>query len=320
MRGRDFADLRAFAAIVEHGSFARAAAHLRVSPSALSQTIRGLEERLGVRLLNRTTRSVAPSEAGTRLLSRLAPAMAELDAAVADVKTFGDRPAGVLRINSARAAAIWYLAPLLGPFHEAHPDIVLDVVVEDAITDIVARRFDAGVRLGERLEKDMVAVKLSGDLAMMAVASPGYLARHGVPATPRDLHRHRCVNGRWPTDGSLYRWEFEKGKQSLEVAVEGPLIVNDAELALRAALDGVGIAYVFDEQARPWVEAGKLTRVLEAWSPSFPGFYLYYPSGRQAPPALRAFIEFLRRAGPPGARARRPRPVAGAKGRRAKEG
>ncbi|AUX34899.1 MULTISPECIES: LysR family transcriptional regulator [Sorangium] len=315
MRGREFADLTAFAAIVEHGSFARAAAHLRVSPSALSQTIRGLEERLGVRLLNRTTRSVAPSEAGARLLSRLSPALTELDAAVADVKALRDRPAGVLRINTARAAAVWCLAPLLGPFHEEHPEIALDVVVEDAIADIVARRFDAGVRLGERLERDMVAVKLSGDLSMMAVASPAYLARHGVPATPRDLHRHRCINMRWPTDGSLYRWEFEKGKQSLEVAVEGPLTVNDVDLALRAAADGVGIAYVFDQQARPLVEAGKLTRVLEPWSPSFPGFYLYYPSRRQTPPALRAFVDFLRRAGPPEKKARRARPAVGAKNR-----
>ncbi|XXU13823.1 LysR family transcriptional regulator [Sorangium sp. So ce861] len=313
MRGREFADLTAFAAIVEHGSFARAAAHLRVSPSALSQTIRGLEERLGVRLLNRTTRSVAPSEAGARLLSRLSPALTELEAAVADVKALRDRPSGVLRINTARVAAVWCLAPLLGPFHEEHPEIVLDVVVEDAIADIVARRFDAGVRLGERLERDMVAVKLSGDFSMMAVASPAYLARHGAPATPRDLHRHRCINTRWPTDGSLYRWEFEKGKQSLEVAVEGPLIVNDVDLALRAAVDGVGIAYVFDEQARPLVEAGRLTRVLEPWSPSFPGFYLYYPSRRQTPPALRAFIEFLRRAGPQEKKARRARPAVGAK-------
>jgi len=302
MRGSEFAELSAFAAIAEHGSFARAAAHLRVSPSALSQTIRGLEERLGVRLLNRTTRSVAPSDAGARLLARLTPALAELTAAVADVGTFRDKPAGLLRLNAARIAATRFIAPLLGPFHRAYPEIVLDVVVEDALTDIVLGRFDAGIRLGERLEKDMVAVKVSGDFEMMAVASPDYLARCGTPTSPRDLHRHRCINFRWPTHGGLYRWEFETGRKEFEIAVDGPLIVNDADLLVRGALEGVGIAYVLDEHVREYVEAGALTRVLARWSPKFPGFYLYYPSRRQIPPPLRAFIDFLREASNPRAR------------------
>jgi DNA-binding transcriptional LysR family regulator len=259
----------------------------------LSQTIRGLEERLGIRLLNRTTRSVAPSEAGARLLARLLPALADLDAAVADVRSLRDAPSGMLRINATRLAAIHHLAPLIAPFQCAYPDIVLDVAVEDRLVDIVAERFDAGIRLGEMVEKDMVAVKISGDLEMMVVAAPSYVERFGMPETPRDLRRHRCINFRWPTDGSLYRWEFERGKERLEAAVEGPLIVNEPEIAIRAALDGVGLAYLFDYQVLPFVAVGKLRRLLEEWLQPFPGFYLYYPSRRQMPPALRAFIDFL---------------------------
>ncbi|WP_342362280.1 LysR family transcriptional regulator [Terrarubrum flagellatum] len=294
MRGSEHAELRAFAAITEHGGFARAAAQLGVSPSALSQTIRALEERLGVRLLNRTTRSVAPTEAGARLLERLLPAFADLDAAVADVRSSGGVPSGTLRISASRLAAIHYLAPLIGPFHRAYPDITLDLVVDDRLIDIVAGRFDAGIRLGEMVEKDMVVTRVGGDLRMTVVASPAYLATHGAPETPRDLRRHRCINFRWPTDGSFYRWEFERGEEKLEAAVEGPLIVNEAEVALRAALDGVGLAYLFDDATKRWVEAGRLVRLLEDWSPPFAGFHLYYPSRRQTPPALRAFIDFLK--------------------------
>jgi DNA-binding transcriptional LysR family regulator len=297
MRGSEYADLKAFATIAEHGSFARAASYLGVSPSALSQTIRGLEERLGIRLLNRTTRSVAPSEAGARLLARLVPVLGELDAAVADVATLRDTPSGALRINATRVAAIHYLAPLIGPFHRAYPDIVLEVFVDDRLVDIVASRFDAGIRLGEMVEKDMIAVKLSGDLQMMVVAAPSYLKRAGTPKTPRDLRDHQCINFRWPTAGGLYRWEFERGNEKLEAAVEGPLIVNEPDIAVRAALDGVGIAYLLDHQARPLIEAGRLVHLLAEWSPPFPGFYLYYPSRRQAPPVLRAFIDFVSKAG-----------------------
>jgi DNA-binding transcriptional LysR family regulator len=294
MRGSDYADLKAVLAIVEHRSFARAAAHLRVSPSALSQTVRGLEERLGVRLLNRTTRSVAPTEAGQRLLSRLAPAFQELKAAVDELSSMREAPAGLLRINAPRLGAIHFIGPLIGSFHAAYPDIKLDIVIDDTIADIVADRFDAGVRLGETLDKDMIALKLSGEFSQMAVATPDYFRRHGVPATPRDLHRHNCINIRWPTDRSLYRWEFEREGESFDVAVDGPLTVNDPELQLQAVLDGVGIAYMFDLLVRPLVESGRLQRCLADWSPSFPGFYLYYPSRRQMPPALRAFIDFIR--------------------------
>jgi DNA-binding transcriptional LysR family regulator len=294
MRGSEFVELSAFAAIVEHGSFVRAASHLRVSPSALSQTIRSLEERLGVRLLNRTTRSVGLSEAGARLLARLGPALGELDAAVADVRTLHDEASGVVRINAARAPALSCLAPLLGKFHAAYPKIKLEVIVDDAITDIVASRCDAGIRLGERVQKDMVAIQLSGELELYAVASPAYLARRGIPKTPHDLREHACINWRLPSQGNLYRWEFERGRRTLEVAVEGPLVVNDAELALHAAAQGVGIAYLVNLDVEKWIARKELVRVLEDWSPTFPGFYLYYPSRKQVPAPLRAFVDFVR--------------------------
>jgi len=288
MRGSEFADLRSFAAIVEHGSFARAAANL-------GQTIRGLETRLGVRLLNRTTRSVAPTDAGTRLLERLQPAMAEFDAAVADLKATRGTPSGLLRINCPRTAAIHVLRPLIGPFLKAYPEITLDIVTEEKLVDIVATRFDACIRLGEKVEQDMVAVKLGGELEMLVVGSPDYFAQHGKPKSPRDLKAHRCLNTRWPTDGSLYRWEFERGAEELEAAVTGPLIVNEPELAVQAAVDGVGLAFLFRYQVQAALAAGKLVAVLKEWTPPFPGFYLYYPSRRQMPPALRAFVDFIGR-------------------------
>jgi DNA-binding transcriptional LysR family regulator len=296
MRGRDVADLNSLAAIVEHGTFARAAAHLRVSPSALSQTIRGLEERLGVRLLNRTTRSVAPTDAGLRLLSRVTPAMRELDSAIADVTSSRGRVAGRLRLNLPRMGG-WLIAPLLGRFHDAHPDIILDVTLEDAVIDIVKGGFEAGMRLGERLEKDMIALKVGGDYEMMAVSSPEYFARFGVPTHPHELHRHRCINWRWPSNHSLYRWEFERGRETLEIAVEGPLIVNDFDLAFRGALAGAGIAYGYDFRMEQALEAGALQRVLKPWSPSFAGLSIYYPSRRQVTATLQAFIDFLRSEG-----------------------
>jgi DNA-binding transcriptional LysR family regulator len=223
------------------------------------------------------------------------PALADLDAAVANVRALRDTPAGVLRINASRIAAIHRLAPLIGPFQAAYPDIALDIVAEDRLVDIVAERFDAGLRLGEMVERDMVAVKLGGELELMVVASPAYIERFGVPETPRDLRHHRCINFRWPTDLSLYRWEFERGAEKLEVAVEGRLTVTEPEVAIRAVLDGVGIGYLFDLQIGPLVEAGRMVRLLADWTPPFPGFYLYYPSRRQMPPPLRAFLDFVQR-------------------------
>ncbi|MBA8877654.1 LysR family transcriptional regulator [Phyllobacterium myrsinacearum] len=293
MRGSEHAELRAFAAIVEHGSFARAAAHLGVSASALSQTIRNMEERLGIRLLHRTTRSVRPSEAGEKFLTRLLPALTALDVAVAELVAARDVPSGTLRINSLRLAAIHYLGPLIGPFLAAYPDITMDIVVDERLVDIVAEGFDAGVRLGEKLEMDMVAVKLSGDLEMMVVATPDYLQRFGTPLTPRDLLQHRCLNYRWPTDGSLYRWEFERDGGQLQIAVNGPLMVNEPGMMPRIVADGAGIAYLFAHDIKDMVASGQLVQLLPEWTPTFPGFYLYYPSRRQMAPALRAFLDFI---------------------------
>ncbi|WP_320200345.1 LysR family transcriptional regulator [Agrobacterium sp. rho-13.3] len=298
MRGSDFAELRAFASVAEHGSFRSAAAQLGMSASALSQTIRNLEERLGVRLLNRTTRSVGLSEAGARLLARMIPAIADLDAAVAEVTDQRNAPAGRLRINATRVAAMHHLAPMIGPFAMAYPDIVLDITLDERLVDIVTGGFDAGVRLGERLDKDMIAVRVGGDVRMMVVAAPAYIARAGTPETPSDLRGHRCLNYRWPTSGGLYRWEFERGAQKLDIAVEGPLVTDEPELGLRAALDGAGIAYLFEHQVDEHVAAGRLVHLLADWSPPFPGFYLYYPSRRQMIRPLRAFIDFLGTARP----------------------
>jgi DNA-binding transcriptional LysR family regulator len=293
MRGSEHAELRAFVAIAEHGSFARAAAHLHISPSALSQIIRSLEERLGVRLLNRTTRSVKPSGAGEHLLARLRPALADLDAAVASVAVLRDVPSGLLRINASRIAAIHHLAPLTGPFLRSFPHVKLEIVVDDQLIDIVATGFDAGVRLGERLDKDMVAVRLSDQLEMMMVASPAYLAEHGTPLDPRDLVHHRCLSYFNPSDGSAYRWELEHGSDRHAVTVEGPLLVNEPEMLTQVVLDGAGIAYLFAHQVRDLVASGALVHLLHAWTPRFPGFYIYYPSRRQMAPPLRAFLDFV---------------------------
>ncbi|MER8527864.1 LysR family transcriptional regulator [Mesorhizobium sp. M1272] len=293
MRGTEFSELTAFAAIIEEGSFVRAAAKLRISPPALSQTIRGLEERLGVRLLNRTTRSMSPTAEGEKLFARIAPAFSELEGAVADAHASRGRPAGSLRINVPRIAATRFIAPILGDFRLAYPDIALTIIVDDMLTDIVEGRFDAGIRLGERLHKDMVAVKLSEELEMAAVAAPSYLEHHPIPRHPADLHHHQCINFQWPSGGNIYRWEFARGQRALEVAVSGGLTINDTELMIGAVLDGVGVAYMLEYQVRPWIEAGKLIRFLDAWSPRFPGFYLYHASSRQVPAPLRAFIDFL---------------------------
>lgn len=294
MHSREFAELRALASIAEHRSFTRAANQLGISRSALSQMVRGLEERLGLRLLNRTTRSVAPSAAGTRLLSRVVPALAELAASQAELHDSRAEPAGHLRINAPRIAAIQLIAPRMGEFHRSYPEVQLEIVVQDSNADIVAERFDAGIRLGELLAQDMVAVPLTGEQSMCIVASPSYLRQHGTPHHPRELAKQRCINLRMATDNRLYRWEFKQKKRRLEVAVEGPLIVNDSELALAAALQGLGLACLFETHAERHLAAGELVRVLQSWTPPFAGFYLYHPNRRQAPPALRAFIDFFR--------------------------
>ena len=294
MRSREFVELRVFATIVAHGSFARAATQLGMSRSAVSQTIRGLEERLGARLLNRTTRSVALSEVGAQLLARVGPALAELEAAQTDLRDSRTKPAGSLRINTPRLAALQLLAPRVGAFHRAYPDIRLEIVVQDSNADIVAEHFDAGIRLGEQVALDMVAVPLSVAQQMCIVAAPRYLAAHGTPRHPRELTTHRCINIRMATDSRLYRWEFRQGSRKVESSVDGPLIVNDAELSLAAALQGIGLACLFESVARPHLASGELVRVLQTWTPPLSGFYLYHPSRKHMPAALRAFIEFFR--------------------------
>lgn len=294
MRGSEFAELKAFAAVVERTSFARAAEHLGLSPSALSQTIRQLEARLGARLLNRTTRSVAPTAAGDRLYSRIAPLFQEMTDAVAEASAAAGQTSGRLRINTLGMAVRQIVAPRLGRFHRAHPGVTLDIVVDDALSDIVAGRFDAGIRVGGRLEKDMIAVRLTPDLKMIVVASPDYLARRGTPRSPADLHMHACINWRLQVDGRVYRWEFEKKGKRLEIASEGPLITNNSDVGVEAALQGLGIAYAFDrERVDEHLAQGRLVQVLADWSVTRPGLFLYYSNRRHLQPALSAFIDCL---------------------------
>lgn len=293
MRGSEYAELKAFVAITEHGSFRRAAAHLGISASALSQTLKILEQRLGTRLLNRTTRSLCLTQAGIQLLDKVRPAFAELDAAVLQASSSTDVIAGRLRINSTRDAAIHYLAPLITPFLQANPGIDLEVSIEDRLVDIVGQGFDAGIRLGERLEQDMVAIRISGPLEMKVVATPDYLERFGTPLTPHDLHLHNCLAYRRPTDGSVYRWEFEKDSETLEVTVNSRLLVDAPEMLTRVVLDGAGIAYVFAHHIQSHLDNGSLVQLLPDWTPPFPGFYLYYPGRLLMTAPLRAFVSFI---------------------------
>lgn len=294
MRGSDFAQLKAFVAVVERQSFARAAEHLGLSPSALSQTIRQLEGRIGARLLNRTTRSVAPSSSGERLYRRIAPLFREMAVAVAEAGEATGQMSGTLRINTLGIAARTIIAPRLSRFHQAHPDVVLDIVVDDALADVVAGRFDAGIRVGGQLEKDMIAVRLTPDLNMVAVASPDYLARRGTPKSPTELHDHACVNWRLQMDGRHYRWEFKKRGQRLEVAVDGPVVTNHADIGIAAALNGLGIAYHFERDGvAEHLAQGRLVQILADWSISRPGLFLYYPNRQHRPAPLGAFIDCL---------------------------
>jgi DNA-binding transcriptional LysR family regulator len=294
MRGSEFAELKAFAAVVERASFARAAEHLGLSPSALSQTIRQLEARLGTRLLNRTTRSVAPTATGARLHARIAPLLRDMAEAVDEASAAAGQTRGTLRINTLAMAASQVIAPRLARFHRAHPDVVLDIVVDDGLSDIVAGRFDAGIRVGARLEKDMIAVRLTPDVKMIAVASPGYLQRRGTPRTPVDLQRHDCINWRLEVDGSAYRWAFEKKGRRIEVAVDGPLVTNHSDIGVAAALQGLGIVYAFDRgRVDEHLAEGRLVQVLADWSIVRPGLFLYHPSRRHLPAALRAFIDCM---------------------------
>lgn len=294
MRGSEYAELKAFVAVVERASFARAAEHLGLSPSALSQTIRQLEARLGARLLNRTTRSVAPTAAGERLHERIAPLFRGLADAVAEAGAATGEMRGTLRINTLAMAARQIIAPRLGRFHRAHPDVTLDIVVDDALSDIVAGRFDAGIRVGNRVEKDMIAVRLTPDVKMIAVASPQYLALRGTPHSPADLHQHACINWRLQVDGRVYQWQFEKRSRRIEVAAEGPLVTNHSDIGVAAALQGLGIAYAFDRAlVDQELEKGALVQVLADWSITRPGLFLYFSNRRHQPAVLGAFIDCL---------------------------
>lgn len=294
MRGSEYAELKAFVAVVERASFARAAEHLGLSPSALSQTIRQLEARLGARLLNRTTRSVAPTAAGERLHERIAPLFRELADAVAEAGAATGEMRGTLRINTLAMAARQIIAPRLGRFHRAHPDVTLDIVVDDALSDIVAGRFDAGIRVGNRVEKDMIAVRLTPDVKMIAVASPQYLALRGTPRSPADLHQHAGINWRLQVDGRVYQWQFEKRGRRIEVAAEGPLVTNHSDIGVAAALQGLGIAYAFDRALVDHeLEKGALVQVLADWSITRPGLFLYFSNRRHQPAVLGAFIDCL---------------------------
>ena len=294
MRGFEFAEPKAFVAVVDRASFARAADHLGLSPSALSQIIRQLENRLGVRLLNRTTRSVSPTEPGRRLHERVAPMLREMDDAVAQAIGETTRVAGTLRINTLSMAAKKVIAPRLGRFHASHPDVVLDIVIDDGLTDIAGDGFDAGIRVGARLQKDMIAVRLTPDVELQAVASPEYLARHGEPKTPADLQRHACINWRFPGSGKIAAWEFRKKEKVVDVMVGGTVIANHQDIVVPAALQGLGILYAYnDDGIADALQDGRLKRVLADWSPTVPGLHLYYSSRRYVLPALRAFIDCL---------------------------
>lgn len=293
MRGSDYAELRAFAAVVRHGSFTRAAAHLGVTPSALSQTIRTLEDRLGQRLLNRTTRSVAPSAAGQALAERLLPVLDDLDGVVDAAFAASGEVSGRLRLDVVRVA-MPHLARLVPGFLARYPRVTLEVASNDALVDIVAQGFDAGIRLAERLEGDMIAVPFGGDLRMICVAAPDYLARHPAPQHPRDLAGHACMVTLTPSTGTPYRWEFEKDGEALRIAVNGPLVSRDTDLRVAATVAGVGIGFFFEDEVRDLIAAGRLVQVLADWTPAFPGACLYFPSRRNPAPPLRAFVDHVR--------------------------
>ena len=287
-------DLLAFLAVAKERSFTRAAAKLGVSQSALSHTIRGLEERLGVRLLTRTTRSVSPTEAGERLLHTVGPRFEEIEAELEAVRELREKPAGTVRINAIDYVADTILWPKLIKLLREYPDIKVEIIIDYGLTDIVAQRYDAGVRIGEQVAKDMIAVRIGPDMRMAVVGAPSYFKNRSMPKTPQELIGHSCVNLRLPTHGGLYAWEFEKGSRELRVRVEGRLVFNGTYQMLNAALAGFGLAYVPEDLAQPHLAKGRLKRVLEDWCPPYPGYHLYYPSRRQSSTAFALLVDALR--------------------------
>lgn len=295
MKREDAGDLLAFLAVARERSFTRAAAKLGMTQSALSQIIRNLEERLGVRLLNRTTRSVTPTQAGERLFLSVGPKFTEMDADLAVLSELREKPAGTVRLTATEYAASEILLPAMRKLLPKYPDINVEVIIDYGLTNIVAQQVDAGIRPGELVAKDMIAVRVSPDLRMAVVGSPSYFAERKRPKTPQDLTQHNCLNLRLPTHGgSLYVWEFEKNGREVNARVEGQLVFNSAGLLLKAALQGLGLAYVTEGNAQPHTSNGELVRVLSDWCPPFPGYHLYYPSRRQPSPAFSLLVDALR--------------------------
>jgi DNA-binding transcriptional LysR family regulator len=291
----ELAGLSVFLVVAEMRSFTAAARKLRVTPSAVSQSITGLEGRVGVRLLQRTTRSVGLTEAGARFLERLRPAIADVRASFEALDALRDRPAGTLRINVPRLVCRQILEPVLAPFMAAYPEIAMDIVVDDGLADIVEEGFDCGIRLGETLDREMVAVRISGEQRVAVVGSPSYFAVRGKPKHPRELHAHECINYRQITRRAVYKWEFTEQGKDFEIAVDGRVVCNDADLMVRAALDGLGLAYLLEASVRSEMADKRLLRVLDAFCAPFPGFFLYYPSRSLLSPKLRALVDFLKK-------------------------
>ncbi len=290
-------DLVAFLAVARERSFTKAAAKLGVSQSALSHTMRDLEARLGVRLLTRTTRSVSPTEAGERLLRNAGSRFDEIEAELAAISELREKPAGTIRITATDYAADTILWPKLTKFLQRYPDIKVEITIDYGLTDIVAERFDAGVRSGEQVAKDMIAVRIGPDMRVAVVGAPSYLRTRSEPKKPQDLIGHNCINLRLPTHGGLYAWEFEKGARELKVRVEGQLVFNGTFQMLNAALAGFGLAYVPEDLAQPHIAKGRLKRVLEDWCPPYSGYHLYYPSRRQSSAAFALLVDALRHRG-----------------------
>ena len=294
MQRDDLVDLNAFVAVAEEQSFTRAAARLNTSQSALSHTIRRLETRLGVRLLTRTTRRVSTTEAGERLLQTLLPAFDSIDSEIASLSELSERPSGTIRLTTSEHAATTLIWPALKRLLPDYPDIQVELALDAGLTDIVAERFDAGVRLEETIARDMIAVPIGPPLRMAVVGSPAYFSKCTTPRTPQELSHHHCLRLRMPSSGAIYAWELEKGRRSLRVRPEGPLTFNSASMLRQAALDGFGLACVMEDQIMESVASGLLIRVLEDWCPPFPGYHLYYPSRRNASAAFRLLVEALR--------------------------
>lgn len=294
MKKTDLSGLVAFVAIAQERSFRRAAARLGVTPPTLSHTMRELEEQVGIRLLNRTTRNVAPTEAGEHLLAQLVPAFTDIDTALESLNTFREQPQGLVRINAPRTAIELALVPHLGRLARDYPGITLEIVAQEGFTNIVEQGFDAGIRLGKDLHNDMRAVRVTPDLRLAIVATPEYFQQFGKPNHPEDLLEHRCIGWRKIASGELYKWTFQKGTQAFSVSVNSPLILDDARLMLQAALAHAGIAFAIEEEVNEYLATGRLERVLADWCAPFPGFYLYYPNRRNHPVALTTVINIMR--------------------------